>query len=150
MHSANSSWLIDLEDESVSTDPFKIRQTASEQDVKGPFDVCVALKKEGQAKCIVLSDQYTLNTNLIAFSSGNLNDDRSFNFLSDSLLQLCGQTELLALKNKARSDTSLYKTDALSAKTVMLFVMVIPSLLVILCSIIVYMQRYRFNREDSV
>ena len=70
--------------------------------------------------------------------------------LIDSLLQLCGQTELLALKNKARSDTSLYKTDALSAKTVMLFVMVIPSLLVILCSIIVYMQRYRFNREDSV
>ncbi len=150
LHTTDSAWLIDLEDDSISTDPFKIRQTASEQDVRGPFDVCVALKKDNQTKCIVFSDQYTLNSNLIAFSSGNLNDDRSFNFLSDCFLQLCGQTELLALKNKARSDTSLYKTNAFSVKTVMILVIVIPMLLIIFCSIIVYMQRYRFNKENLI
>ena len=42
------------------------------------------------------------------------------------------------------------KTNAFSVKTVMILVIVIPMLLIIFCSIIVYMQRYRFNKENLI
>ena len=122
--------------------------------------MCVELQKDGRATCIVFGDQYAVDTNLIAFTSSNrtggngqtvpLIDDRSLHFLTDSLLQLSGQTELLALKNKSRTDTSLYKTRARSVRAVFCVTILLPAFVLLLCAVIVHVQRCRFNKEEFV
>ncbi len=159
LHTSKSAWLVEADEGSVAeTNPFTVEQTAPNS--SDQFDVCVELQKDGRATCIVFGDQYAVDTNLIAFTSSNrtggngqtvpLIDDRSLHFLTDSLLQLSGQTELLALKNKSRTDTSLYKTRAMSVRAVFCVTILLPAFVLLLCAIIVHVQRCRFNKEEFV
>lgn len=146
LHTTQSAWLYSIE---AGTNPFGIEKTLPDQSAYKKLDVCVELSKRGNSKCIILADQYCFDTNMIAFSSsGKSIDDRGLDFLTDSLLKLCGQSELLALKNKSNINTSLYKIDAMSVKGIVFMVIIVPVLFMLICGICANIQRYLFNREN--
>lgn len=73
-------------------------------------------KKNGKTSAILLGDQYAFHSSMIAYSSGQSLDLRSLDFLSDCLLTLSENNELLKIKNKSTQIKGLYKVDKQNEK----------------------------------
>ncbi|MCR5763286.1 MAG: GldG family protein [Treponema sp.] len=160
LHTSPESYLLDIQKGTFITNPFSNVHDLTEKEKYRQFDVCVELTRDNRSKCIVLGDQYAMNSNLIAFSSTSISngsgqkvpviDDRSLNFLSDCFLRLCNQEELLSIKNKVRTNMSLYKTNAITMPYVVFFAIIVPSLLILSFAIVINIKRYKFNKEGFI
>ncbi len=108
----NSAWQMQKIDGRYITNPFAVPQSAIEQEQKGLFTMSLAIKRKGESNpsLILFGDQYAWNTSLITITASPVSMDiRTFDFLSDSLLSLLGEGNLLPLKNRMLINTSLYK-----------------------------------------
>ena len=111
LYTSQHSWLLSG-GLNANTNPFFVPQYPSEENEKGSFAVASAIFKGEQSAplAIIIGDEYTFSTPLMAYSSTEQNADlRSLEFLSDSILTLTGNEEILDLKNKRVSNNSLYK-----------------------------------------
>lgn len=58
---------------------------------------------------IVIPDQYFVNSLMTGYIGGETGDYRNFEFMTNSLLKLNGESELAALQSRTTRDTSFYK-----------------------------------------
>ena len=84
---------------------------------------------------IVIPDQYFLNTLMTGYIGGDFGDYRNFEFLSNCILNLQGESELANLQSKTTRDTSLYKINditqfkRLQARVYLIIFVIIPLVL---------------------
>ena len=90
------------------TNPFTVPKTAVDDPlVKKGQSVLAA--RSIQKKLLVLSGDLFVNDLLLSLSGGETGDFRNLNFLTCALLELSGEGDMAALKNKGASDFSLWK-----------------------------------------
>lgn len=88
------------------TNPFLVEQSDAPA---GAMTLAARLRSDGK-NCIVVGDQYCLSTQATQYlNAQGQGDFRNFMFLADALLELNGEQDLLALKNRAARPTLLYK-----------------------------------------
>ena len=75
--------------------------------IKGLFNAAASEK----SNIILISDPYFVNSLMIGYNGGNYGDYRNFDFLTNILLELNGESELADLQKKNKNDTSLYKIN---------------------------------------
>lgn len=98
-------------------------------------------------KIIVVSGELFANDLLLSLSGGEAGDFRNLNFLTAALLELSGESDLAALKNKGASDRSLWKisdgAEWLKAKneTLALCLGLAPVIPLLLCAIFFFRRR---------
>lgn len=101
------------------TNPF-ILETINTSDQKKEtqfFAVLIEGKMSGyynnlsfdDAKIIVISDQYFVNSLMTSYIGGQTGDYRNFEVLTNALLKLNGEEQLARIQGKISKDTSLYK-----------------------------------------
>lgn len=61
------------------------------------------------AKIIVISDQYFVNSLMTSYIGGQTGDYRNFEVITNALLKLNGEEQLAQIQGKISKDTSLYK-----------------------------------------
>ena len=61
------------------------------------------------AKIIVISDQYFVNSLMTSYNGGQTGDYRNFEVLTNALLKLNGEEQLARIQGKISKDSSLYK-----------------------------------------
>ena len=98
-------------------------------------------------------NQYAFTKTLVSFSSSQASLDlRSFSLLEDKLLELNNESELVAIKNKNKSDTSLYKVDSSQfyskAKSVLLLCILLTLLFDAVLYLIFYLKRKFFIKKN--
>lgn len=111
---SNSAWQMEPIEGQFITDPFICEKSPEPNEEKGQFNLSVSLTKEGEKdpSAIVIGDQYGFATGMIGYSSGTALDVRNLSFLTDSILKISGESEILSLKNRSVRNTSLYKKDS--------------------------------------
>ena len=101
-------------------------------------------------RMVYLGDQYALSTPMISYSSGSSIDLRAFEYMGNYILELCGQNDLLALKNKSKFNYSLYKISdsqiVEAARKAVLLSLVLPEVIILLCGIMFVYSRRKFIR----
>ncbi|MBR4789714.1 MAG: Gldg family protein [Treponema sp.] len=108
----------------IETNPFYVQpDTAANKEkgtqiigaqITGPLSGLYNLAACDDSNIIVIPDQYFLNTLMTGYIGGDFGDYRNFEFISNCLLNLAGESELAQLQSKTTRDTSLYKvTDEL-------------------------------------
>ena len=63
------------------------------------------------AKIIVISDQYFVNSLMTSYIGGQTGDYRNFEVITNALLKLNGEEQLAQIQGKISKDTSLYKVS---------------------------------------
>lgn len=106
------SWLSGNTGGDFITNPFLVPRAADEMTGLAQRNVSAALYRNGELSGIVLADQYALCGALIQFVSGKNLDARSLEFLTDGILKLSGEEELVRLREKNIVDKSLHKISA--------------------------------------
>ena len=107
----------------IETNPFLI-QTDSAQNHEGGTQIVGAWITGGltglynfgsctDSNIIVIPDQYFVNTLMTGYIGGDFGDYRNFEFLSNCILNLQGESELAELQSKTTRDKSLYKVNDL-------------------------------------
>ena len=108
----------------IETNPFYVQpETAADKEkgtkiigaqITGPLSGLYNLASCDDSNIIVIPDQYFLNTLMTGYIGGDFGDYRNFEFISNCILNLAGESELAQLQSKTTRDTSLYKvTDEL-------------------------------------
>ena len=82
--------------------------------ITGPLTGLYNYGSCNDSNLIVISDQYFLNTLMTGYIGGDFGDYRNFEFVSNCILNLNGQSELAQLQSKSTRDTSLYKVNDIS------------------------------------
>ena len=130
------------------TNPFTVPKVA----VSDPLvqkEASVLAARTLDKKIVAVSGGLFANDLLLSLSGGETGDFRNLNFLTTSLLDLCGEPEMAALKNKGAADFSLWKiTDALewdSAKNFSLFatLLLAPAIPLAFCALFFRWRRRR-------
>ncbi len=113
------SWQHGADGGELVTNPFTVPQKALPGAGQGSVPCAVRAVRGGKPAFYVLGDQYALSSRMMAYASGPSGtvDTRGLELLSDSLLRLMGQGELLKLKKPARlsSDGQAYSLTAAAA-----------------------------------
>ena len=81
--------------------------------ITGALNGLYNLASCSDSNIIVISDQYFLNTLMNGYIGGDFGDYRNFEFISNCILNLAGESELAELQSKTTRDTSLYKVTDL-------------------------------------
>lgn len=129
----------------IETNPFLIQQDSAQDHDTGTKIIgaqitggLTGLYNYGSCEdsnIIVIPDQYFLNTLMTGYIGGDFGDYRNFEFLSNCILNLQGESELAELQSKTTRDTSLYKVNdisqfrSLQAKLYLLVFVIIPLVL---------------------
>lgn len=146
------SWQIEKIDGRFYTNPFVLPSAPEDGDVKGVETVALkCLLNNHGGQFVLFSDQYAFTTSMFYYTSSSTGDIRNFDFLSDMLLDLNGQKDILPLKNRNYTDNSLYKItgeDLSSSRNRIFFVTCfIPVLILIICFVCVYFFRRKVNEK---
>ncbi len=107
----------------IETNPFLIQQDSAQNHTDGTQIIGAQITGEltglynfgscTDSNIIVIPDQYFVNTLMTGYIGGDFGDYRNFEFLSNCILNLQGESELAALQSKTTRDTSLYKVSDL-------------------------------------
>ena len=81
--------------------------------ITGALSGLYNLNSCSDSNIIVISDQYFLNTLMTGYIGGDFGDYRNFEFISNCILNLAGESEIAELQSKTTRDTSLYKVTDL-------------------------------------
>lgn len=97
------SWQYGADGGEIVTNPFSVPTKAMPGGEKGRFSIAACACREGKTALYVIGDQYALSSRMMAFAAASTGtmDTRALEFVSDSLLRLEGQGELLKLKKPA-------------------------------------------------
>ena len=90
------------------TNPFTVPKTAIAYPLVQKEESVLAARTLDK-KIIAISGDLFANDLLLSLSGGETGDFRNFNYLTTSLLELSGESDMAALKNKGASDFSLWK-----------------------------------------
>ncbi|MBQ6027958.1 MAG: GldG family protein [Treponema sp.] len=90
------------------TNPFTVPKTAIADPLVQKEESVLAARTLDK-KIIVISGDLFANDLLLSLSGGETGDFRNFNYLTTSLLELSGESDMAALKNKGAADFSLWK-----------------------------------------
>ena len=82
--------------------------------ITGPLNGLYNYGSCPDSNIIVIPDQYFLNTLMTGYIGGDFGDYRNFEFLSNCILNLNGESQLAELQAKTKRDTSLYKVNDLT------------------------------------
>ena len=82
--------------------------------ITGPLNGLYNYGSCPDSNIIVIPDQYFLNTLMTGYIGGEFGDYRNFEFLSNCILNLNGESQLAELQAKTKRDTSLYKVNDLT------------------------------------
>ena len=93
------------------TNPFTVPKTAIADPLVQKEDSVLAARSLNK-KIIAISGDLFANDLLLSLSGGEAGDFRNFNYLTTSLLELSGESDMAALKNKGASDFSLWKISS--------------------------------------
>lgn len=93
------------------TNPFTVPKTALD-DILVQKERSVLAAQTLDKKITAVSGELFANDLLLSLSGGESGDFRNLNFLTASLLELCGESEMAALKNKGGADFSLWKISS--------------------------------------
>lgn len=140
----------------IQTNPFEVAQINTSNKTKSTQIVAVEIGgnlnglynygSSSSAKVFVISDQYFVNSLMTGYIGGDYGDYRNFDFLTDELLKLSGNEDLMKIHSKSIADTSLYKiTDNVQFVkcefiTLISLIFVIP-LLIILLGVFLWIKR---------
>ena len=119
----------------IETNPFYVQpETATDKEkgtqiigaqITGPLSGLYNFGSCNDSNIIVIPDQYFLNTLMTGYIGGDFGDYRNFEFISNCILNLAGESELALLQSKTTRDTSLYKvTDTLQFLKLRLLVLI--------------------------
>ena len=160
-----ASWQVEKIDGKFQTNPFTIPQSPENKEKQQSEVVCLSLQGKlpgyyttgyGNAKdVVVLADQYALSTMMLSYSSQSNGDFRSLDFLTDRLLEEEGLGQILPLKNKNYTSTSLYKAtqDELSGlkfKTIFICISIpLFILIIIFATVFIYRKQFNSNCKKS-
>lgn len=146
------SWQIEPVEGKFYTNPFSIEQ--SPEDFGSCHQEVVALEctlNDRDGKFFLFSDQYAFTRLMFNYTSSATGDIRNLDFLSDELLVLNGQEEILSLKNRSNTDNSLYKKtgdDLTSSRNPVIFLtFFIPGIILFVLFGFVSFKRRRFNEK---
>ncbi|MBO4533403.1 MAG: Gldg family protein [Treponema sp.] len=105
----------------IETNPFLIQQDSAQNHESGTQIIGAQITGEltglynygscTDSNIIVIPDQYFVNTLMTGYIGGDFGDYRNFEFLSNCILNLQGESELAQLQSKTTRDTSLYKVN---------------------------------------
>ena len=108
----------------IETNPFVLRESNISDKQKatqilgaqitGRLNGLYNLASCEDSNIIVISDPYFLNTLMTGYIGGDFGDYRNFEFISNCILNLAGESELAKLQSKTTRDTSLYKINDLT------------------------------------
>ena len=152
---SSSAWQMEQVEGQVITDPFICEKSPEPNEMKGQFNVSVSLTKDGEKdpSAIIIGDQYGFATGMIGYSSGSALDVRNLSFLTDSILKISGESEILTLKNRSIRNTSLYKKDYTLIQKNSAFVIFALCFVILLIISAVYagvmIHRSRINRSSK-
>lgn len=90
------------------TNPFTVPKTAIADPLVQKEESVLAARTLDK-NIIAISGDLFANDLLLSLSGGETGDFRNFNYLTTSLLELSGESDMAALKNKGASDFSLWK-----------------------------------------
>ena len=150
--SSDHAWQIKAVDGKFETNPFAVPQTSEDATLYRTFNFAVhALMDSSGGQLYVWGDQYALTTQMLSYGASSSSADfRAYDFLTDTLLKLNGQEQILTLKNRNIRDMSLYKMDAttrLSCRSQTLALVIgIPCLLLLALYVFFFTKRKNFNR----
>ena len=93
------------------------------------------------AKIIVISDQYFVNSLMTSYIGGQTGDYRNFEVITNALLKLNGEEQLAQIQGKISKDTSLYKVtdnfDFLKKRNIVfIFLFAVLPLFVLICGVL--------------
>ena len=152
---SSSAWQMEQIDGVFITDPFICAKSPETNEEKGQFNISVSLTKEGEKdpSAIIIGDQYGFATGMIGYSSGTALDVRNLSFLTDSILKISGESEILSLKNRSIRNTTLYKKDFTviqkNAAFVIFSLCFIVALIIAAMYVGVMIHRSRVNRSSK-
>lgn len=131
------------------TNPFTVPKSA----IADPLvqkEASVLAAKSLDKKLFVISGDLFANDLLLALSGGENGDFRNFNYLTTSLLQLSGESDMAELKNKGSADFSLWKITSdkewQAAKNLSLFLNFAALPLAILILAAIYFSRRKAGK----
>ncbi len=144
-----NAWQIKAKDGVFDTNPFAVPQAPDNSGVYSTFTLaCHALMQaSGGGELYVLGDQYALSVDMLSYASSSASADfRAYDFVTDTLLRLNGQSEILLLKNRNLRNTSLYKMElservAVRTKTVALVLGISALWLAAVCILCIILRR---------
>ncbi|MBR5096131.1 MAG: Gldg family protein [Treponema sp.] len=119
------------------TNPFTVPKSA----IADPLvqkETSVLAAKSLDKNLFVISGDLFANDLLLALSGGENGDFRNFNYLTCSLLELSGEPDMAALKNKGAADFSLWKAsdasqwNSLKALSLLANFAILPALILVL------------------
>lgn len=103
----------------IETNPFILKTMNTHDKQKGNFILGTQITGSlnglyNLAHCensnlIIIPDQYFVNSLMTGYIGGETGDYRNFEFMTNSLLKLNGETELANLQSRTTRDTSFYK-----------------------------------------
>lgn len=103
----------------IQTNPFEVAQINTSNKTKSTQIVAIEITgnlnglynyaSSSSAKVFVISDQYFVNSLMTGYIGGDYGDYRNFDFMTDELLSLSGNEDLMQIHSKSIVDTSLYK-----------------------------------------
>ncbi len=140
----------------IETNPFSIQnETGSNSErgtqiigaqITGPLKGLYNLASCEDSNIIVIPDQYFLNTLMTGYIGGDFGDYRNFEFISNCILNLAGESELALLQSKTTRDTSLYKiTDHTQLLKMQLLSYILSFILLPLCHVLIFLLRRRLK-----
>lgn len=116
------AWLVKEENNYINTNPFTASKVPLDIKSCGTYAVCVNAKgslpgyyntgKGTDCDVTVFADQYAFTTLMLSYTAGTNGDFRAFDFLTDRMLEMNGNQELISVKNKN------YYSNAISKVTV--------------------------------
>ncbi|MBO7123497.1 MAG: Gldg family protein [Treponema sp.] len=131
------------------TNPFTVPKSA----IADPLvqkEASVLAAKSLDKKLFVISGDLFANDLLLALSGGENGDFRNFNYLTTSLLELSGESDMAALKNKGAADFSLWKITSgqewQAAKNLSIFLNFAAAPIAILILMAVYFARRKAGK----
>lgn len=135
------------------TNPFTVPKTALD-DILVQKERSVLAAQTLDKKITAVSGELFANDLLLSLSGGESGDFRNLNFLTASLLELCGESEMAALKNKGGADFSLWKissaADWQDAKALSLFAnFALPPLYFLLVFVLFRAKRLKKSKRRS-
>ncbi|MCR5623085.1 MAG: GldG family protein [Treponema sp.] len=153
IRTSGNSWQSGGEDGKFITNPFSVSPSALPGEEEGSFTLSACAYRDGKPALYVLGDQYAPSSRMLAFASGPSGaiDTRMLEFISDGILRLEGQGELVKLKHKGeRAGTALENRaggEAYSLGKALFVCLAVPLLLMLLLFVAVRAARERFGRK---
>ncbi len=144
------AWNITEEDGYLNTNPFTVSKIPADRSMCSQKTIAVNAKgdlpgyyntgKGTDCDVTVFADQYAFTTLMLSYTAGTNGDFRAFDFLTDRMLEISGNHELISIKNKNYVSNSIYKVsaDKLSSLRIPVIIFTVMPGILLVCMLFVF------------